>query len=55
MKSQRQREIDRNEEAYEILRDLVSMDSEKWAIGGGSGWKEREAAIWKRARELFEP
>lgn len=45
----------RLETALEILGDLVEMDSEKFAIGGGPGWKEREAAIWKRARELFEP
>ena len=46
---------ERCEEAYEILHDLVDMQCEKWAIGGGPNWKEREEAIWRRAKELFEP
>lgn len=39
----------------ERLHDLVSIDSEEWAIGGGPGFKERKAKAWARAREPFEP
>jgi hypothetical protein len=46
---------DRCETAYEILQDLVELDSEAWAIGGGPGFNERKEAVMKRARELFEP
>lgn len=39
----------------ERLRDLVMVDSEEWAIGGGPGFKERKEKAWARAREPFEP
>lgn len=39
----------------EALHDLVQLRSEAFAIGGGPGFKEREAKAWRRAAELFEP
>jgi hypothetical protein len=39
----------------DALHDLVMCRSEQLAIGGGPGWKEREARAWRAAEELFEP
>lgn len=43
------------DELRDALHDLVQLRSEAFAIGGGPGFKEREAAAWRRAAELFEP
>lgn len=43
------------EDLTEILRDLVMIDGEEAAIGGGPGFKDRKAKAWARARERFEP
>lgn len=37
------------------LRDLVRLRGEYEAIGGGPGFREREAKAWLAAEELFEP
>lgn len=47
-------EADRDE-LLEILHDLVMLDDEARAIGGGPGFKERSAKAWERARERFYP
>lgn len=39
----------------DALHDLLMCRSEQWAIGGGPGWKDREAKAWRAAEELFEP
>lgn len=39
----------------ERLHDLVMVDAEEWATGGGPGFKERRDKAWTRAREPFEP
>ena len=39
----------------DALHDLVMLNAERHAIGGGPGWKEREAKAWRAAEELFEP
>lgn len=39
----------------ERLHDLVMIDGEATAIGGGPGFKERRDKAWRRAREPFEP
>jgi hypothetical protein len=39
----------------ERLKDLVLIDAEEWAIGGGPGFKERREKAGGRAREPFEP
>lgn len=39
----------------ERLHDLVMIDAEEWAIGGGPGFRERKEKAWSRAREMFEP
>lgn len=38
-----------------LLHDLVSLDGEEWAIGGGPGFKDRYEKAWRAAREPFEP
>lgn len=43
------------EDYRERLHDLVSLDSEEAAIGGGPGFKDRRARAWTRAYEPFEP
>jgi len=47
--------IDERDELREILHDLVMLRGEAHAIGGGPGFKDREAKAWRRAEELFEP
>ena len=42
-------------EYRDLLHDLVMLDGEEWAIGGGPGFKERSEKAWSRARERFEP
>jgi hypothetical protein len=37
------------------LHDLVMIDSEEWATGGGPGFADRKKKAWDRAREPFEP
>lgn len=39
----------------ERLHDLVMIDAEEWAVGGGPGFKDRREKAWSRARERFEP
>ena len=39
----------------DALHDLVMLDAEEWAIGGGPGFAARRKAAWVAARELFEP
>lgn len=46
--------IDSRDAHREALQDLLSCRSEQQAIGGGPGWKEREAKAWRAAEELFE-
>lgn len=46
---------DDRDDYRERLRDLVMIDAEEWAIGGGPGFKDRHAKAWARAREIFEP
>lgn len=43
------------EEFKERLHDLVMIEAEQDAIGGGPGFKERKEKAWRLARELFEP
>ncbi len=40
------------EELREVLHDLCMDHSERVAIGGGPGWRERHAKTWARAYEL---
>lgn len=47
--------IDEREEYREILHDLVMIDSEERAIGGGPGFRARRDKAWARASEPFEP
>ena len=46
---------DDRDEFRDLLRDLVMLESEESAIGGGPGFKERHAKAWAAAREKFEP
>lgn len=39
----------------DALHDLVQLRAEEWAIGGGPGFKDRQAKAWRAAEELFEP
>lgn len=39
----------------ERLYDVVMIEAEEWAIGGGPGFKDRKEKAWNRAREPFEP
>lgn len=43
------------DELREMLDDLWFCHSEQKAIGGGPGWKEREAKAWARVAAYFEP
>lgn len=43
------------EDFKEILHDLVMIDCEEAAIGGGPGFKERKEKAWNRAHEVFQP
>jgi hypothetical protein len=43
------------EDLRERLRDVVMIDAEAFATGGGPGFKERKEKAWNRAREPFEP
>lgn len=43
----------RAEELDEILGDLLRDHSEREAIGGGPGWRERHAKTWARAWEVY--
>lgn len=43
------------DEYRDLLHDLVMLDAEEWAIGGGPGFKERRDKAWSAARERFEP
>lgn len=47
--------VEERDEYREIIHDLVTDESERRAIGGGPGWKERHEKTWARAMELFEP
>ena len=47
--------MDYADDLRDRLHDLVMVDSEEWAIGGGPGFKARRDAAWARAREPFEP
>lgn len=47
--------FDMADDYRERLHDLVMIDAEEWAIGGGPGFKERKEKAWNRAREPFEP
>lgn len=47
--------VGEREDLTEILRDLVMLDAEEWATGGGPGFKDRREKAWARARERFEP
>lgn len=47
--------VDDAEDYRERLHDLVQIDGEERAIGGGPGFKDRRDKAWDRARERFEP
>jgi hypothetical protein len=47
--------VERMYDYRERLHDLVMIDSEEFAIGGGPGFKARRDKAWDRAREPFEP
>ena len=55
LKGQRDTAIDIAWELECILRDLLDCRSEQRAIGGGPGWKERDAKAWMAAEEFFQP
>ena len=43
------------QEYKDALHDLVMLDAEQWATGGGPGFAERRKTAWDIARSLFEP
>lgn len=47
--------VEDRDDYRERLHDLVMVDGEEAAIGGGPGFKERRDKAWDRAREPFEP
>jgi hypothetical protein len=55
LKGERDEALGDRDEYRDLLHDLVMLDAEAWAIGGGPGFKERHDKAWGRARERFEP
>lgn len=53
--AERDEAIGDRDEYRDLLRDLVMIDSEQWATGGGPGFKQRREKAWANARERFEP
>jgi hypothetical protein len=43
------------DEFRDLLHDLVMLDGEESAIGGGPGFKDRKAKAWAAARDKFTP
>lgn len=48
-------EADDKQASHDALHDLVMLRAEESAIGGGPGFKERQAKAWRAAEEIFEP
>jgi hypothetical protein len=47
--------FDTADDYRERLHDVVLIEAEADAIGGGPRFKERHAKAWNQAREPFEP